>query len=336
MTFEKAVIDAKNSFVPGQVYVALSRIKSMDGLILQTPLNKESIKTDQRVISFYNKSSPGKNLQKEIINSNKSYRHSLLVRLLQFETLIDKSQSFVKSYNQTAFAKNFAPIFDDISNVLVKFDTQLSGLLIIASQESYSFVKERITKAVSYFTSMIEVRLMKPVQEYTLSVEENKKNEPFIKELNVLFNLFHFKIKELTICERIANGLVEGINTLEFQKWILEGKKNFESRVLETKKKEQKTNARTTQMSTLSLFQKGLTIEEIVQKRKLNKGIIEDHLRSFIKSGQIKLQELIPNEKAEVIMNLIKNQPTWSVHELKLALGFDYSFGEIRAVLETL
>lgn len=52
LTFERAIIDAGQSFAPGQVYVALSRCKSLDGLVLATPLQPYNVINDQRVKDY--------------------------------------------------------------------------------------------------------------------------------------------------------------------------------------------------------------------------------------------------------------------------------------------
>lgn len=60
LTFEKVIADISQSFSPGQVYVALSRCKSLDGLVLKTLIPRHAIKTDPRVIKFTNKYSDNK------------------------------------------------------------------------------------------------------------------------------------------------------------------------------------------------------------------------------------------------------------------------------------
>jgi len=52
LTFEKIIADLEEAFAPGQVYVALSRCTSFSGILLRTPLNPRSIKTDPQVLSF--------------------------------------------------------------------------------------------------------------------------------------------------------------------------------------------------------------------------------------------------------------------------------------------
>src|SRR6476660_9824373 len=52
LTFSKAIIDAGESFAPGQVYVALSRLTSLAGLVLYSRIHPSSINTDTRVIEF--------------------------------------------------------------------------------------------------------------------------------------------------------------------------------------------------------------------------------------------------------------------------------------------
>ncbi len=58
LTFEKIIADLEEAFAPGQVYVALSRCTSFSGLLLKTPLNARSIKTDPVVMEFAKNETP--------------------------------------------------------------------------------------------------------------------------------------------------------------------------------------------------------------------------------------------------------------------------------------
>src|SRR4029079_2533066 len=52
LTFDKVIIDAGQSFASGQVYVALSRCTSLDGIVLYSTIQPHSINTDYRIIEF--------------------------------------------------------------------------------------------------------------------------------------------------------------------------------------------------------------------------------------------------------------------------------------------
>ncbi|MDP4935321.1 MAG: helicase C-terminal domain-containing protein, partial [Salibacteraceae bacterium] len=52
LTFDKAIIDVGRAFAPGQVYVALSRLRSLDGLVLGTRIDPSVISSDHEVVNF--------------------------------------------------------------------------------------------------------------------------------------------------------------------------------------------------------------------------------------------------------------------------------------------
>ena len=58
LTFEKAIIDAGSAFAPGQVYVALSRCVSLQGMILKSKISYNSLHSDDRIVSFAKTQSP--------------------------------------------------------------------------------------------------------------------------------------------------------------------------------------------------------------------------------------------------------------------------------------
>lgn len=336
MTFEKAVIDARNSFAPGQVYVALSRLKSFDGLILKEPITREAIQTDPAILA-YHQGFENRRITISDLNADKiSFRHELLTSLLNFKVFCESVQAFVGKNNTFSIVDDFTEVNGHLKNISEKFQYEIGSLYATTSGDRYQKLATRIEQAVSYYFKTITEKLIGPLQQFASTLPELKKNESFIIELNLLYHLFQAKNRELQTSLQIAKGFRDGSNTSELLQLIRKQHENVEPLVLQTKKREQKGTGQGTQMKTLSFFQKGLTIEDIAAKRKLNKGIIEDHLTSFIKTGEITLNQLVGPEKVALITGLRHRYPDWSVHELRRKLGSDFSFGEIRAVLETL
>ncbi len=105
LTFEKAIIDAGSAFAPGQVYVALSRCTSLQGMVLHSKINPHSVFTDPRIVEFARKKANDNVLQSQLDGSKKAYQCNLLQSLFDFsdlekaakkveQTLMDHTVSF--------------------------------------------------------------------------------------------------------------------------------------------------------------------------------------------------------------------------------------------------
>ncbi|MEQ9620811.1 MAG: DNA helicase RecQ [Coleofasciculus chthonoplastes F1-TOW-03] len=87
------------------------------------------------------------------------------------------------------------------------------------------------------------------------------------------------------------------------------------------------------QMVTLQLYQQGLSIEEIAEKRGYVPSTILTHLSELIEQNQpIDLNRLVASERQKLILQAIQNVGTNSLRSLREQLGEDYSYGEIRLV----
>lgn len=87
------------------------------------------------------------------------------------------------------------------------------------------------------------------------------------------------------------------------------------------------------QMVTLQLYQQGLSIEEIAEKRGYAPSTILTHLSELIEKNQpIDLNRLVASERQKPILQAIQNVGTNSLRSLREQLGEDYSYGEIRLV----
>ena len=76
LTFEKVIADIGNSFTSGQVYVALSRCTSMNGLVLTSPISPWSVKTDRRVIEFAKNETPETLLTEQLSGSKADFYYA--------------------------------------------------------------------------------------------------------------------------------------------------------------------------------------------------------------------------------------------------------------------
>jgi hypothetical protein len=94
LTFDKAVIDSRAAFAPGQVYVALSRCRTIEGLVLSAPVREESMMKDGAIERFVEETAakePGREAWREAC---KEYYRALLVEQFNYDTLMQRLDSF--------------------------------------------------------------------------------------------------------------------------------------------------------------------------------------------------------------------------------------------------
>lgn len=91
LTFDRAIIDANQSFAPGQVYVALSRCRTLEGLVLATPLSQRAIINDDRVDKYIaQQENDARRSIEQLSLLKQEYERHLLLRLFDFRSLLSQ------------------------------------------------------------------------------------------------------------------------------------------------------------------------------------------------------------------------------------------------------
>jgi len=99
------------------------------------------------------------------------------------------------------------------------------------------------------------------------------------------------------------------------------------------KKNEGSKKSRTnTKQDSFKLFKAGNSIDEIARARKLTVQTIEGHLAFYVLSGDINISEVLSAEKISLIEPVVRNYSGESVFEIKVRLGKEASYGEIKLV----
>ncbi|MBC7890253.1 MAG: helix-turn-helix domain-containing protein [Ferruginibacter sp.] len=166
LTFEKAVIDAGEAFAPGQVYVALSRCTSLQGMILHSSINNNSLHSDSRITSFA-KTQKTSAAQLQILHeSKKQFQQEEIKKLFDFseQQLNAKAVWSFVAAQQTSFnteallaTQGIHTALTNIETVAKKFETQLNQIL--AQQElpeNNETVQERLVAAARHFSTELE------------------------------------------------------------------------------------------------------------------------------------------------------------------------------------
>ncbi|HEX4877822.1 MAG TPA: helix-turn-helix domain-containing protein [Chitinophagaceae bacterium] len=167
LTFDKVIIDAGEAFAPGQVYVALSRCTSLNGLVLKSKIRTGSLLTDPRIIQFARNSSSSSELQNELSQAKKEYQLRILIDSFNYHNAINNAVS-LKDYileNIDSFNKEAADWIEKLLNQLytlqdtaVKFHNWLQGqFLQPETPEENTVMLERTIKASAHFDTELEI-----------------------------------------------------------------------------------------------------------------------------------------------------------------------------------
>lgn len=193
LTFERAVLDVNAAFAAGQVYVALSRLRSLEGLVLTAPLSASAVLTDTAVSNYMNMELEQAHHTADSLSTlQRDYYLYQLTELFTFRELewdfrrvlrlIDEHlykvyPLLLKMYKQAD--EQFAR---ELTAVSATFYRQYAALVM--QSEDYATDKllaERIHKAAVYFADHLDT-LLKPLIERTRLDSDNKEIKERITE----------------------------------------------------------------------------------------------------------------------------------------------------------
>lgn len=162
LTFERAIIDAGSAFTHGQVYVALSRCKTLEGLVLSSPISREAVINDVAVKSFteyVEQHQPG---QEQLDEAQRRYFLELLVELFDYKPVFRRLASVTRVFNDH-LSRLYPELTErwrtkrevchtEMADVGDKFKNQLCRMVMDSADYGQDVsVCDRISKGLSYF-----------------------------------------------------------------------------------------------------------------------------------------------------------------------------------------
>ncbi len=191
LTFERAIIDAEASFAHGQVYVALSRCKTLEGMVLSTPISNRSIINDGTVSSFIQSVEQNQPDELNLIEARLAYQHELLTDLFNFDrtNMLLNSMNKQMRENIASFPQVLVNYFKQIHiafqaelmAISTKFQTQIEQHLTTqADVEKNVELQERVSKAAKYFHEKVKIVLIDNLGKVDLEID----NTALRKQIN--------------------------------------------------------------------------------------------------------------------------------------------------------
>jgi len=339
LTFDKVIIDAGQSFAAGQVYVALSRCRTLEGIVLHSLIRPNVLFTDERISEFSDGHHGIHELQNQLAPAKAEYAAHILKRLFDFEKLGDRLADWKEILLEKDIPgkEKVIELFENISaqteKIIAtsgKFQKELDRLLHGFAQMSdtskvtniYPPLKDRCGKAIAYFTEQIFMQLITPLHQHIEDFAFKSRVKKYVRHVQEVEDSFWNKVNRLYDARFLDEKLYSGE-----KKYSRDTLKKTVSSV--TSRKKEKGG---TYKDTLALFRQGMKPEEIASTRSLAISTIKCHIAKWIQAGEIDVFDVLPAETVHRIEKYLDSTDADSYSAMKSTFGDEVDYGDIRMV----
>lgn len=348
LTFDKAIIDAASSFASGQVYVALSRCRTLEGMVLATPLRQDAVITDHRVDDYIDGQEEAAQRSVARLESIKEeYYKELLGELFDFKELASLQKRMLgvcmefPSGTVVGLAQKHNDILNSLNETVVPVGAKWQRLIM---QKPYLEVSSaefsaRVKNGCAYFLSELD-GMYGDFLDKTRDIKAE--NKELVKRYGNVWNDLDMELSAIRILLKAMSAVPFSTESYlrERQIAVFEAS-GFVPKELKTPKsskkpasKPQKEKKEDTKVTTFKLYKQGLSVKEISKERDLNQQTIVRHLAHYVAKGMISVEDLVPSSKVDSIQEIISGLGSVkSLSAIKEACPSDITYQDITLVI---
>ena len=289
LTFDQLVIDAEDAFAAGQVYVALSRCRTLEGLTLLTPIPTRALTNAREILLFTDNQDSLQTIEQNLQPAQKEYLTTLLCALFDFREHTEQLYALQRMANNMTslqippneyISDLISPLLD-LHGVGERFQQQIRQLMY---RDQLDLLQERLLAASQYYAPKI-YELLKAMSDCPLR-SNNQSDSAQLKQsiLDIYAALSRKAYLQAHMAQNVTvEAYFEARRTYKYKEPSL---------TIYTTQRKSRVNATTFQMMTL--LHQGYRIRDIAKQRKMTQKTVIKHLKVLLEDGVIKLHDFHP------------------------------------------
>jgi hypothetical protein len=219
LTFEKAVVDVGGAFAAGQIYVALSRLTSLDGLILTSKISFRGINNDAQVERYAATKPDGETVNQLLETGTQAFIRDSILKTYSFSQLNFTWRQHLESYNKieqnsekqkhTIWALQLFDTMTPLNNFAEKFISQLRERLN-ANPVDWAWLNKRLGESRDYFAKEFGIILLK-ILTHKEKMTTIPRTKTYVDELGELETAMYSQFQQFHKAAVLVKCVVENI-----------------------------------------------------------------------------------------------------------------------------
>ena len=295
LTFDQLIIDAEDAFAAGQVYVALSRCRSLEGLTLLTPIPTRALMNAREVLLFTDKQDSLNTIEQNLLPAQKEYLTTLLCALFDFREHTEQLYTLQRMANNMTslqmppneyIADLISPLLE-LHGVGERFQQQIRQFMY---QDQLDKLQERLQAASQYYAPKI-YEILKAISDCPL--RSNNQSDAAQLKQNILDIYAALSRKAYLQSQMAQNVTVES---------YFEARKTYKYKepVLTIYTTQRKSRVSSTTFQTMTLLHQGYRIKDIAKHRNMTQKTVIRHLKTLLEDSMIEIHDFHPSDRALV------------------------------------